>query len=222
MRRIPEPLLAKMAAQLSAHDRDEMAIPSYRHRNPAMRWMAWHRVEVVSARLAELCWEKPRSKTAILDFGCGTGVLLGEASRSAVRVVGVDPVLASARLLVKQWQLAVELLTPEAASEELAPATFDIVIAAEVLEHVDPLAPTLGLLRKWLKPGGSLLVSLPTENALYRTGRFLAGFRGDYHHHDAAAIHDAIKQSGFEPRSRREIPLPGPGAIYWVVDYVRS
>lgn len=211
-----------MAAQLSDHDRDEMAIPSYRHRNPAMRWMAWRRVEVVSARLAELCADKRREDVAILDLGCGTGVLLGEASQAAARVVGVDPVLECAQVLVDAWHLDVELMTPERATEALVPGSFDVVIAAEVLEHVDPLAPTLELLRTWLKPGASLLVSLPTENVLYRTGRFLAGFRGDYHHHDAAAIHQAIKQAGFEPRWRREIPLPGPAAIYWVVDYIRS
>ncbi len=48
MRRIPDELFSRMADELSPEDRDEMAIPSYLHPNPAMRWMAWRRVEVIA------------------------------------------------------------------------------------------------------------------------------------------------------------------------------
>ena len=46
--RIDADTLREMAAQLSADDRDEMAIPSFLHKNPALRWMAWRRIEVVA------------------------------------------------------------------------------------------------------------------------------------------------------------------------------
>ena len=33
---------------MTAHDRDEMAIPSYLHWNPLIRWLMWRRYEVVA------------------------------------------------------------------------------------------------------------------------------------------------------------------------------
>ena len=52
--RIPEALLRQMSELVDAQDRDEMALPSYLHKNPALRWMAWRRLEVMAAELAEL------------------------------------------------------------------------------------------------------------------------------------------------------------------------
>jgi 2-polyprenyl-3-methyl-5-hydroxy-6-metoxy-1,4-benzoquinol methylase len=218
MKRIPDSLLAEMAARLSEDDRDEMAIPSFRHRNPAMRWMAWRRVEVVAERLADLVAMDGKVGT-VVDFGCGTGVMFDEASRAANRVIGVDVVLDSARTLANEWQLNVDLMTPKKAETAIEPGSVDIIVAAEVLEHVEPLEDALDMFKRWLKKDGHLLVSLPTENRLYQLGRRLAGFHGRYHHDNAKSIDRAIRQTGFRRRTRTTIPLPGPLAIYWVVDY---
>jgi len=219
MRRIPDALLAELAGQLSDHDRDEMAIPSYRHPNPAMRWMAWRRVEVVAEFLERLHAERGQSGT-IVDFGCGTGVLFEEASRAADRVIGVDVVLGPARALAARWGLSIDLMTPEDAASEIEPGSVDAIIAAEVLEHVEPLEDTIELFQRWLSKDGRLIVSLPTENRLYAIGRRLAGFHGHYHHDNAESIDRKLRAAGFERRSRATVPLPGPLAIYWVLEYV--
>jgi predicted TPR repeat methyltransferase len=219
MRRIPDAMLADMGTRVSDHDRDEMAIPSYRHPNPLMRWMAWRRVEVVAKRLRELTARQGRAK-ALVDFGCGTGVLFDEASRAADRVIGVDLVTEPAALLCDRWGLEVDLMHPDEAVTKVAPASVDVILAAEVLEHVEPVTDALDLFAMWLRGGGRLLVSLPTESHLYRLGRRLAGFHGHYHHANAASIDRAITDAGFQRRSRTCVPLPGPLAIYWVLDYV--
>lgn len=220
MKRIPDAMLAKMAGQLSDEDRDEMAIPSYRHPNPALRWMAWRRVEAVADRIARL-YGDGRTDRTVVDFGCGTGVLFETALRGAKRLVGVDLVLDSARMLAAEWKLEVELMSPQQAEQSIEPGSVDLVIAAEVLEHVEPPEEAIGAFKSWLRPGGTLLVSLPTENALYRLGRRLAGFEGHYHHDNAESIDRAIRKMGFVRRARSFIPLPGPLAIYWVAEYER-
>lgn len=222
MRRIPAALLREMAHGLRPEDRDEMAVPSYLHKNPVMRFMAWRRVEAVAARLeAALGSGQPTLDRTILDFGCGTGVLLGEAHARAARVVGVDLVLEPAQRLVREWSLdRTTLLTPDQALRLIAPQSLDVIIAAEVLEHVEPLAPTLAFFRASLKPSGRLLVSVPTENALYRFGRRLAGFSGHYHHANARAIDREIADAGFRRTRLERIPLPAPFDIYWVLDYL--
>lgn len=221
MRRIPRDLLARMAREVSREDRDEMAIPSYVHRNPAMRWMAWRRVAVIARFFRDSCKTRNgESAPTVMDFGCGTGVLFDEASQFAEKVYGVDIVLDPARLLVDEWGLdKVTLLSPEQAENHVPERSVDTIIAAEVLEHIDPIDSTLGFFRSRLKPDGKLLVSLPTEGVLYRMGRRLAGFRGHYHLHNASSIHRRILDAGFREVRMEKIPAPGPLAIYWVIDY---
>jgi 2-polyprenyl-3-methyl-5-hydroxy-6-metoxy-1,4-benzoquinol methylase len=208
--------LREMAGLLSDEDRDEMAIPSFLHRNPALRWMAWRRVAVVARLLDEVCPQGGR----VLDFGCGTGVLFEAAATKAGEIVGVDLVLDAARLWKERRGLhKVRLLRPDEAEQELADRSVDVVVAAEVLEHIDVPGPTLAFFRRVLKPDGSLLVSLPTENRAYRFGRRLAGFDGHFHVHNASSLDKVIQDSGFRSERSRYIPLPGPLSIYLVARY---
>jgi len=199
-----------------------MAIPSYLHRNPAMRWMAWRRVHVVAERLRHIAAEWSREgERHVVDFGCGTGVLFEEASSVADRVTGVDIVLGAAAMLVAECGMTkVQLLSPDGAAEHIRAASVDVLIAGEVLEHLeDDLHRTLALFRLWLKPSGRLLVSLPTESRLYRIGRRLAGFHGHYHHRNAAALDAAITGAGFRRLWLDKLPAGGPLTIYWIAEY---
>ena len=108
MRRVPDSLLQQMARMLTGDVRDEMAIPSYLHPNPMMRWMAWRRVELLARHLERICRQHgsiSSSSPMILDFGCGTGVMLGEASHHAQRVYGTDLFVDAAKILVNAWKL---------------------------------------------------------------------------------------------------------------------
>ena len=221
MRRIPPDVLTRMATTVSQEDKDEMAIPSYLHRNPAMRWMAWQRVKVTAEFFRNTCKSSNTSPgPTVMDFGCGTGVLFDEVSQFANKVYGVDIVLNPASLLVDEWGLdKVSLLNPEQAEIQIPEKSVDTIIAAEVLEHIDPIDSTLAFFRSRLKADGHLIVSLPTEGLLYRIGRRLAGFRGHYHLNNAQSIHRQILDAGFREAGLKKIPGPGPLAIYWVIDY---
>ena len=223
MRKIPDDVLQRMAATVSEHDRDEMAIPSYLHGNPLMRGMAWWRVRAVADRVARHFAGRDRNDCSLLDFGCGTGVLFEELGRHAAHVYGVDIVLEPARLLVDEWRLDHVTLVPAVEADEvIAAGSLQGIVAAEVLEHIEPLEPTLAFLRSRLAPDGCLLVSLPTESLLYRCGRRLAGFHGHYHESNAAAIDTLICAAGFRRLDLRKIPAPGPAAIYWIASYERA
>ncbi len=214
--RIDAATLSEMAALLRDEDRDEMAIPSYLHKNPALRWMAWRRVDVVAGLIEKHCPPGGR----VLDFGCGTGVLFESALRRATSVIGVDLVLGAAELWKAKKELGqVTLLSPEVAFAQVEPGSVDVVVAAEVLEHIDEPTKELAFFKRVLRPGGKLLVSLPTENALYRFGRKLAGFSGHYHESNAAVVDGRIREAGFRLVSSSNIPLPGPAAIYFVGVY---
>jgi SAM-dependent methyltransferase len=150
-------------------------------------------------------------------------VLFEAALARAGAVIGVDLVLDAARLWKERKGLdRVRLVAADAVDAELADHSVDVVVAAEVLEHIDDLGPTLALFRRVLKPDGALLVSLPTENRAYRFGRRLAGFDGHFHVHDAHSIDGVIRGSDFRRESSSWIPLPGPLSIYLVARYSSS
>jgi SAM-dependent methyltransferase len=205
-----------MAARLDDEARDEMALPSYLHPNPALRWMAWHRVDVVASLLRRAL---PRGGR-VMDFGCGSGVLFQEAAERASVVFGVDPVLDAAQVWAERCRLDnVRLLHPAEVRDWIDPASLDVIVAAEVLEHVEDLDTTLGLFADLLRPDGVLIASLPTENRVYRLGRRLAGFSGHYHHTNAVSVDRRIRERSFVRRRLERLPLPGPLAVYWVASY---
>lgn len=219
MKRLPRDLLQEMAAAIPAEDAAEMAIPSYLHKNPLLREMAWSRLHLLARWLTRVC--RGRTGLTVLDYGCGSGVLLPHASKLVERVIGVDLVTAPAELLVRRYSLTnVEIMTPELAAKRVLPQSVDVIIAAEVLEHVEPIDPLVAQLSDWLRNDESrVLVSLPTENTLYRVGRRLAGFSGHYHHANAQSVFRQMQKAGFVVKDRRALPLPGPLAIYWCLAF---
>jgi 2-polyprenyl-3-methyl-5-hydroxy-6-metoxy-1,4-benzoquinol methylase len=214
----PKSLLRQIADSLPPEVGAEMALPSYLHRNPAMVWMATSRLRVV-ARWAR---ERMGAGATVMDFGCGAGVLFPELGPRAGRLYGVDLILAPARTVADHFQLDnVALLTPQELPSKVPAASVDVVICGEVLEHVDDLTGLLRILGDRLRPEGHLLVTAPTENALYRLGRRLAGFTGDYHVRGADEVHGGICRAGFRLLRSRSLPLPGFLTIYRVLDYAR-
>ena len=110
----------------------------------------------------------PRGGSA-LDAGCGTGralTFLRQAAGSAGQVVGLDAtpqMLAEARRLGRD-QLA-QLLLADGERMPFGAASFDAVLAAGFVPHLD--APEAGLaeLARITKPGGRLAIFHPIGRA---------------------------------------------------------
>ena len=82
---------------------------------------------------------------------------------------------------------AIEYLTsklPHAKQRTLDDAPdgeYDWVFAIDSLEHNENYPELLEHISQKLAPEGILVLSGPTENGLYRLGRRVAGFTGEYH-----------------------------------------
>jgi len=96
----------------------------------------------------------------VLDVGCGTGSvskILADTCHAAIVGVEPDPARA-ARAISRGLKVHVGYLTPELVQLE---GPFDVVLFADVLEHLpDPHAMLLAA-RGALRPGGSVVVSVP-------------------------------------------------------------
>jgi len=108
----------------------------------------------------------------VLDMGCGGGRHAFEAFRRGARVVALDAEdseLKDVAILFAAMEEAGESgpgavgapLNGDAVHLPFADATFDRIIAAEVLEHIPADAAAIGELTRVLRPGGTMAVTVP-------------------------------------------------------------
>jgi SAM-dependent methyltransferase len=104
----------------------------------------------------------------VLDAGCGAGYGSAELARAAEWVVGVDRAPEAVQYARTHFANT-NLSFAEAVCEALphAAASFDLVVAFEVIEHLSDWRGFLREARRVLAPNGQLVVSTP--NRLYYT-----------------------------------------------------
>lgn len=173
---------------------DEAGFPAYSHPNPSINWLFWQRL-----RMAMNYIERHAPYEKVLDFGCGSGVMLSFLAKHSRKVIAMDIDLVPLERVKKHIPLSENVQVLDAnqvAISQLTPKSLDLINALDVLEHVDDLPRTLSDLLKLLKPGGRLVVSGPTENILYRIGRRIAGpeYSGEYHERGIAEVKRELKQ----------------------------
>jgi len=93
----------------------------------------------------------------VLDAGCGGGLVARELAAAGATVVGMDR--SGGSLRVARRAVATPLRPVQARLERLpfADEAFQVVVAADVLEHVPDLPAAMAELARVLAPGGSLV-----------------------------------------------------------------
>lgn len=132
-----------------------------------------------------------RDGVRIIDIGCYDGAMLGVLKKTAkiIDYVGVD---TDSLALKEASNKGAKVIKANFESETLPfeDGSFDIVIIAEVLEHLRDPAKLIEKAKAILKPTGKILISLPNECTLYHRLKMLlgkgidgTGFSPGYHLH---------------------------------------
>jgi ubiquinone/menaquinone biosynthesis C-methylase UbiE len=100
----------------------------------------------------------PVRRECVLDVGCGSGLLSFELSRYFRRVVALDisePMLAIARRKRSACNIEYQHSDVNAFSSE---PVFDAIVSHTMLHHLSDIPAILQKFRRWLVPGGSLIL----------------------------------------------------------------
>ena len=100
---------------------------------------------------------------AVLDVGCGGGILAESMARRGAIVTGIDAgqaplTVAKLHALESGIQVQYRNITAEEIAAE-SPASYDVVTCMEMLEHVPDPASIIAACAQLVKPGGHLFFS---------------------------------------------------------------
>lgn len=185
----------------------------YTHPNQLARDIFWQRLEhlLEGLRLSNCQPER------ILDFGGGSGAFLKGLCltfpTSKIDVIDLDP--ADAVKVKAHHGLDAVSIFEENIESWVPDEKYDLIIATDVLEHFKNLNVPIKAIKAFLKPHGTLAISVPTENLLYLAGRIVLNkTKPADHYHPAQAILKHLAKSGFSLGWRKYspdfigIPLP--------------
>lgn len=108
-------------------------------------------------------WIVPPNSKSILDVGCGSGLLARELASASNRVSGVDVAA------YPQWAQPGPVEFRAGDYLDLAPqlGSHDVVLALDVMEHVEEEAAFVSSIRENLRPGGRAVVTVPAYRWLW-------------------------------------------------------
>ena len=140
----------------------------------------------------------PLTGLRVLDLGCGRGELLALLRREGVRAaVGVDFSPAAVEITRQRLKDAGEADAARAVicgsvetSDLFRENSFDVIFMTDVVEHLPQAALARGLInvRRWLEPGGRLVIhTFPTRgpHRLFHVLYWIAGRREELARHEA-------------------------------------
>jgi methionine biosynthesis protein MetW len=114
------------------------------------------------------------ANSRVLDVGCGTGSITSILSEvTGSDIIGIEPDEGRAEHARARGLTVInDYFSPDIVKEYSA---FDFVVFADVLEHLPNPAQLVSLARRALKPGGSILVSVPNAAHFYTRVDLLRG-----------------------------------------------
>lgn len=140
---------------------------------PQLGWVPAPRYLMRRARILEMTRDLTPGR--LLEAGPGAGTLLIEHARRGFQSEGLEPSDAARTMARGIIAASGQSIPVHDRVQDDWHEAFDYVCAFDVLEHIEDDASALASWKSWLKPGGSLLLSVPARMKLWTAGDEWAG-----------------------------------------------
>ena len=144
-----------------------------------------------------------RPGRAVLDVGAGSGTFSNRLVALGFDVTSTD--VTDEALDVLRSRVSGDVRRADATSLPFSPASFDAVILAEVLEHVEDDGAALAEAARVLRPHGTLAITVPRNPAWFSRSDRWAGHVRRY---TREALITRVEDAGFEILSCRAWGFP--------------
>ncbi len=114
-------------------------------------------------------------RAALLEVGCGPGFMLAELRDLGWRVQGLEISKFAARH--GREHLGLDIRVGPIAADAFPQSTLDAVLMGDVLEHLPDPRASLTAIRAWMRPGGVLIVAVPSTLNLLSARLGMAYYR---------------------------------------------
>jgi SAM-dependent methyltransferase len=134
----------------------------------------------------------PRGPLDVLDAGCGGGATLESLRDRYGNAVGVE---LSGEAVEYARGRGRDVMQGSIEELPFADRSLDLALALDVIEHVPDDGAALRELNRVLKPGGSLLLTVPALTMLWSQHDVA---NGHYRRYTAGRLRDRVRGAGFE------------------------
>ena len=144
---------------------DDPHVEFYQSANPLVSYLHNRRIEIVRD------FTRKTNSRSLLEVGSGDGYVLKALSDLPVSLTGIEiseKRIERSRALVPQ----AEIVAGDAREMPFADHSFDIVVCSEVLEHVPEPERAIEEMKRVVRPGGLVIVTVPQERN-WQLGRLL-------------------------------------------------
>jgi 2-polyprenyl-3-methyl-5-hydroxy-6-metoxy-1,4-benzoquinol methylase len=156
--------------------------------------------------------KKYHQQGSLLDLGCGLGYFLnGTKKDGAFDALGADVSEEAIDYVKKEFNIEV---INEDKLNMIADHSFDIITQWHVMEHVHKLEERMQLLKRILKPHGTMFIAVPISNSMdskhYKA--FWDGYDVPRHlyHFNSNSLKLLMKKHGFEVVEQKGMLFDGP------------
>ncbi len=179
---------------------------SLENKDPFQRFFRRKRAETILRELNSL-----GKRAKVLDIGCGAGIGTLRLASLGFDMTGADKnkkFVEYANSESKSRGLKVKFsLSDLTKNFPQFNNAFDVIIASEVLEHIEDYSSALNNLRRYLKDGGHIIITMPNFHGLAGITEFLWAMKARYnwvheHRHYICCprrLETVLKKSGLVP-----------------------
>jgi cyclopropane fatty-acyl-phospholipid synthase-like methyltransferase len=201
---------------------DSKALVARGYDQIALRYAAWRVEGNPAMRFVRELDARLRDGADVLELGCGRGVPVGRELAKRHRLTGVD--ISAAQIeLARHHVPEASFIHADYTNLEIAPGSFDAVVAILTLTHVprEEHADLLTRVGGWLRDDGLLLCSLGVGDTPDSVEEDWLGAPMFFSHYDADTNRRLLRDAGFELLIDEIVPMHeeghGEARFLWVL-----